>query len=306
MAAINNNTMDDGKEPLVGAPEVPVSRRTGVPLHKTVRALLQSSDHQEQELGLTFVRKVFALLVLQYTAVLIIVSPFCLIDSFKRFISPWTIPLGIASFFGICFSVYLVVTRGKIMSVARISLFSMTFCFAIGLGLKLSVAPWSNYALVALGQATTNVALLHAVLQFDSQSLQWLNIRTGGLLCLTMTGLWILLMRESGSSWLISTAVPLGGWLYVLTVFKSVRTVVGHREPDDHIRAVIFILGPPIPTCLIPKPRTSRWETVRATHYLGVFRKPTVAAAGTSDETPQTNNATTQKADYGGVGNHVV
>jgi hypothetical protein len=249
--------------------EVPVSSRTGVPLHKTVKAYLDSNDHNDNEKGMMFVRRVFALLVLEYAAVLMIVSPFCLIDTVQQAVKPpyINITLSAISFFGLVFSVYLVATRGYQKWAARTGLFTCTFFVAMALGLKLSLVPkWSNYALIALGQATVNFAMLHAVTQFDSRHLQWLRHNTGFLICLAVSFLWMLVLREAGCSWLVSTTVPLGGWLYAVNIIMSMRKTIHHREPHDYLRATIFILGPPIPSFLIPKRRTARdrWATLRA------------------------------------------
>lgn len=253
--------------------EVPVSSRTGVPLHKTVKAYLDSNDYSDNEKGMMFVRKVFALLVLEYAAVLMIISPFCLIDSVQQAVKPpfINIALSAVSFFGLVFSVYLVATRGHQKWAARTGLFTCTFFVAVALGLKLSMVPkWSNYALIALGQATVNFAMLHAVTQFDSRHLQWLRHGTGILLCLAVSLLWILVLREAGCSWLVATTVPLGGWLYAVNITMSMRKTIHHREPHDYMRATIFILGPPIPSCIIPKRRTARdrWTTLRAAHLV--------------------------------------
>ena len=246
-----------------------MSSRTGVPIHKTVRALLDAeNDYAANERGLVFVRRVLSLLVLQYAAVLIILSPFCLLDSFQDFVrKPYImIPLNVLSFFGLLFAIYLISVRGHIKWYARTALFTMTVCVAVALGVKLSILPWSTYALVAVGQATANFALLLAVSVFDSRDLQWFRPGMGPLLLLAVAFLWILVTRETGSSWLVAVAVPIAGWLYACNVIFALRKTTYHREPHDYLRATLFILGPPIPDCLLYKRPTAsaRWTTLRS------------------------------------------
>lgn len=268
---------DDGQdeEPLVvDAEDVPVSARTGVPLNKTVYAYLHSSNHEDNEKGIHFVRKVLALLVLQYATVLFIVSPFYLIGSFQRVIKPYQIFLSTVAFAGCVASVYWAFAKGHNKKDAKIALFSLTPCVALTLGVRFAGFSWANYVLVALGQATSNFALIHAILQFDTASLKWLNYKIIMLICLVVSGVWIVVMNEVGTSWFVSVAVGLGGWVYASNIVLSIRKVVLHREPDDHIRATIFILGPPIPDRLIPKHQyrgfSKEEEPQTRTNYGGV------------------------------------
>lgn len=259
------------------APARPVSLRTGVPLDRTVAFLLKSPNPQDNDRAIQFLRKVLALLVLQYAAVLMIISPFCLIDDFKKAMSSFIVSAIVAtiSFFGLVGSVILVARKGHEHVYARISLFSLTFFFAIALGAKLCLVSWSNYALIAVGQATANFALILAVLQFDSSSLKWLSHKRVMLLSLAQSSMWILVFRELGESRLVSITVPLAGWLYAVSVIMNVRKAAQHREPHDFLQATIFILGPPIPTFLIPKRRgaTQHWTTLKSAVLLGAAKK---------------------------------
>ena len=250
----NGNTEDARTQPLVAnRRDRRVSVRTGVPLIRTVRALLDSDNHEDNEKGVNFIRKIMAILVLQFSVVLLIVSPFCLVDSIKQVTKTYMLPIGILSLAGIVSSIWLVFARGETKIYAQIALFSLTIFFALGLGSKLALASWSGYALVALGQAGTNFALLHAVLQFDSRRLKWLTWKSSGLMCLGVSGVWVLVMRESGSPWWIAAAVAFGGWCFAPNVIWSTQKTIGHRLPDDEVRAAIFILGPSIPDFLLWK-----------------------------------------------------
>jgi hypothetical protein len=240
------------EEPLVVSEEdVPVSSLTGLRLDKTVYAYLHSPNYKDNEKGMHFVRKVLALLVLTYATLLVIVSPFFLIESFQRLIDPYNIFLSIVAFAGVAASIYLAIAKGHETKYAKISLFTLTPCVAVGLGLKFSRYSWSMYVLVALGQATANFAILHAIVQFDTRNLKWLNIWRIILIFLVVSGLWILVMTEAGTRWTVAAAVGLGGWVYAIKIVMNTRKTVLHREPGDFIRATIFILGPPIPDMCI-------------------------------------------------------
>jgi hypothetical protein len=244
-----------------------------VPINKTVYAHLHSSSHEDNEKGMNFVRKVLALLVLLYATLLLIVSPFYLIGSFQRAIKPYKLFLSIIAFAGCVASVYWAFAKAHNRKDAKIALFSLTPCVAIGLGVKFAGYSWSDYVLVALGQATSNFAILHAILQFDTASLKWLNYKTVMLIFLVLSGLWIVVMNEAGTSWFDSAAVGLGGWVYAISIVINVRKMILHREPDDFIRATIFILGPPIPDRIFSKQQyqfLKEEEPQTKTNYGGV------------------------------------
>jgi hypothetical protein len=271
VAALGRNTMNgDGQDfqpLLVDAKDFPVSPRTGVPLNKTVYAFLHSSNHEDNEKGIHFVRKILALLVLQYATVLFIVSPFYLIESFQRVIKPYQLFLSIFAFAGAAASVYWAFAKRNRPN-AKIALFTISPCVALGLGLRFAGYSWASYVLVALGQATSNCALIHAIMQFDTASLKWLNYKTVMLIFLGVSGLWIVVMNEAGTSWFVSAAVGLGGWVYATSIVMSLRRVILHWEPDDPVRAAIVILGPPIAD------RLTQWfkkegEPQRKTNYGG-------------------------------------
>jgi len=287
-----------------------VSARTGVPLDNTVSALLSHDDYEANESGLTYLRKVFALLFLQYAAVLTILSPFCLIASFKRAVSPTfiTIPVNTVCFFGLLASIYFVATKGHIKWYARSCLFSVTVFVAVGLGFKLAKVEWSNYALIAVGQSTVNFALLLAVTQFDSRHLKWLRFHTSILLLLFVSGLWMLILRESGSPWLVAITVPLGGWAYCLSIILNIRKSLHHREPNDYLLATIFILGPPIPDRFIPtRPAAvERLSRVPAVRRISVFLGAVENNALASLQEEEKQSLIADANGYGGAGDSQV
>ena len=77
--------------------------------------------------------------------------------------------------------------------------------------------------MIAVGQATANFALILAVIQFDSSSLKWMSPTRVMLLSLAQSSMWVLVFRELGESWLVSTTVPLGGWVYAVSVIMNVE-----------------------------------------------------------------------------------
>lgn len=256
MSGVNGDVHDQEPQPLGVSEEeeeVPVSSVTGLPLNRTVFAHLQSTNYEDNEKGMHFVRKLLAVLVLTYGTLLVIVSPFFLVESFQRSIKPFSLFLSIAAFAGVSASIYLMLTKGHDQKFARIALFTIIPSVAVGLGIKFSGFSWSVYVLVALGQATTSFALLHALAQFDSKNLKWLNYKWVILMFLVVSGLWILVMMEAGKEWFVAVPVGLGGWAYAIKIVMSARNTFFHREPDDFIRATITVLGPPIPGRCIPK-----------------------------------------------------
>jgi len=284
-----------------------VSARTGVPLDRTVQAYLASDDDAKVEIGMLYVRRVFALLFLQFTAIGMILSPFCLIDSLQHVIQSRfvEITLDVVSFVGLCGSVYAVAFHGHEKWAARVGLFGGTFWFAVALATKVAPTLWAKYALVAVGQATVNFAILHALSQFDNRRvLQFFHVYGGVFLCFAMACLWTLLMREARCSWLVATTVPLAGWLFAMHILRSARKSLLHREPHDYLRAVVFILGPTIPDCLftyLPRSARGRWAALRAQIHLqsalaDIRRREQQKQQGDEEE-----GLTSSVKDYGAV-----
>lgn len=257
----------------------------GVPLHLTVSAMLNQDEDGEDPNGafrarqkaMRFVRKVLALLVLQYLSILIIVAPFCLLDDIQEVLLQhpiFSVFIGLGSFLGLVFAIYLVAYKGHIRRYAKIALCLGTSSFALALGSKLALVHWSNYALIAIAQATVNFSVLHALVQLDDHFPRVQHLQKGGAvwLGLVMAFLWIMVMREAGARWLVAATVPIGGWLYFCSVIRSVGRTMCHREPWDYLRAVIFILGPNVPDrWLFSLRRTTakgRWTAIQSGVHL--------------------------------------
>lgn len=281
MAFDSHLTADNTDARNDGSGEEAISTRTGVPLRLTVRAMLDRAAEggeqtfRDRQEGLEFVRKILALLFLQYLGILVIVAPFCYVEFVKQFLSQNKIAfifIGVGSFLGLGLSVYLAGYKGHIQRSAITALCLGTISFAVAVGSKLALVSWSIYALISISQATVNISVLHALVQLDDHFLVD-RLRGSGVLWagLVMALFWVPVMLEEGAGWPAATVVPAGGWLYFCSVVRSVRKTMCHREPWDYLRAVIFVLGPNVPDKWLfsrsQKRRTTvrgRWKGIKA------------------------------------------
>ena len=268
--------------------DIRVSVRTGVPLDRTVRAYLDSSDPRLNEEAMYYVRRVIALLVMQYSVLLFIVSPFCLVETFQEAVKPLSALLNAAAYLGVVAAIILALTddahnwqRGSV------ALCLLTFCVAVGIGVKCTMVPWANYVLVAIGQATTNFAILLAVVQFDRRMLHWLNYKTAGLIAFVVASVWMMVLVEDKAPWKTAAAVAFGGWLHAMNVLLGMRKIFQHRSPDDVVRSALFILGPNIPDFVMSYLRRTCGRATRHAQE---------AAEENESDGQQPNN-------YGGIGN---
>jgi hypothetical protein len=156
---------------------------------------------------------------------------------------------------GIVASLVLALTRGAIYPFARVSLVGLTLSVALELGLSFSSASWGQYGLIAVGQATTSFAIILSIFQFPTRSLIWLSYPEAALICLVLSGMWIAVLKESGLSWLVATAVGLGGWAFAMLNLLCLPQIEKHVAPDEYILATLFILVPEALVCLASKKR---------------------------------------------------
>lgn len=232
-------------EPLVNKKEdAVVATSTGGTLHRTVHALLESPRREDNDEGHVFLRRLWALLVFQYSAILFVASPFALIDPFRQTIERYHGVLEVVAFGGIILSLCLAITKGAIFPYAHVALVSLTVFVALEMGLTFANASWGPSGLVALGQAATSFAVILSVLQFDIGSLQWLTYPAAALICLCLSGLWMVVQAEIGVSWSVAAAVSLGGWAFTLMVLGCCSYITKHVAPEEYILAVLFILCP--------------------------------------------------------------
>lgn len=213
----------------------------GGSLQRTVHAKLASANMQDYEDGDLFLRKVWALLVLQYLAILFLVSPFCLVQSFQKSIEPFHAIMEIVAISGIAASFCLSLVKGPIWPFAHIALVSLTCFVSLEIGLSLAGKSWGVWGLIAIGQANTSFAVLSSLLQLR---VVWISYVSAAVVCLGLTFLWMLVLLMTGASTVVSVSVALGGWTFFLIVLWSCDIVTKHVAPEEYVLAVLFILCP--------------------------------------------------------------
>ena len=242
------STMDGESSPLLLlllTEEKVVATSTGTEhTSRTVHALLESSNSNDNEEADVFLRRLWALLVFQYGTILFVSSPFALVDPFRESIEVYHDVLEVIAFSGIGISLVLAITKGTVYPYSQVALVSLTLSEALEMGLTFANASWGRNGIISLGQATTSFAVILAVLQFPSRSLWWLSYPTAALLCLCLSGLWIVVQAEVGISWKVATAVSLGGWGFTLLVLLCCSVVCKHVTSEEYTLGVLFILVP--------------------------------------------------------------
>lgn len=160
MTTKSNNTSNE-KDPLVAQSSASASASTsndnlviatstgGTALEPTVHALFQSSNPEHVETSMTFMRKVFALLVFQYSTVLVVASPFALLEDFQDWIHPHYHTLLIISIACMVLSIVMAIVKGSVYPFSRIVIVMLTLSVAVELGLTFEEASWGDYGLVA-------------------------------------------------------------------------------------------------------------------------------------------------------------
>lgn len=225
---------------------------------RTVLSLLaeETSSDDDIEKGMVFLRRLWALLLLQYGTILFFASPFGLIESFRDAVEPYHGVMEAISIVGIVLSIGLAITRGQLYPYAHVALVSLTIFVALELGLTFARASWGKCGLIAIGQATTSFGIILALLQFDSRSLIWLTYPTAALLCLFLSGIWTIVQAETGVSWTVAAAISLGGWGFALLTLLCCYQITKHIAPDEYVLATLFILVPEALLCLQRKKRS--------------------------------------------------
>ena len=211
----------------------------------TVHALLESSNHDQIEQGMVFLRRVFALLVLQYGTILFVASPFAMIGTFQQHVAhPYHNTLEAVAVTGIVGSLLLALCKGATYPYARVALVCLTLSVALELGLSFAEASWGRYGLIAVGQATTSFAVILALFQFDSKSLEWLTYPAAAMVCLLLSGIWMAVLVESGLRPTLALAVGLGSWAFAIVNLLSCKQITKHVASNEIVLATLFILVP--------------------------------------------------------------
>lgn len=210
----------------------------------TVHSLFESKDPEQEEQGMTFMRRVFALLVFQYSTVLIVASPFALIEPFQNFIHPMHVALWWTSLACMIGSILLAVAKGAVRPYSRIVIVTLTLSVALQLGLEFEQVSWGDYGLLAVGQATASFALLLALFQFEASSLEWLSAITTALMCLLLSGIWSVILHEVGLSWQIAVVVSFAGWIFCMLNVLQFQSLCKLVASQEYVFATLFILFP--------------------------------------------------------------
>lgn len=232
---------------------------TSVPnprVSKTTKLQRASDDERELAASQLFHRRVYGLLVLQYATILLLASPFALLDSVQQLLlnnHTLHLVLECISVGGIIGTMVIAVLYGSKYPATQICLVCVTVFVALELGISFAIGSLGVSGYIAIGQATTSFAIILALLQFE---LHWLDYQAALVLCLVAALLWVLVLLEVGahSLW---TAVGIGllGYAYVCIILFSSYTVEKHVTPEEHALATLFILCPEALLCIGAKDR---------------------------------------------------
>ena len=195
-----------------------------------------------------FHQRFYALLVLQYTAILIMASPLALIEEIQQFLeqhSTLHTVLEVIATSGIVLTMATAVIRGSTYPYAHVCLVAITLFVGLEMGLSFAETPW---LFIAIAQATTSFALLLALMQFQ---LDWLDYPMGVFLCFVAALFWTLILIEVGSLSLMRCLLVCGsGFAFVCIVLCSTYHVQHFVAPTEHVLATLFILCPEALLCI--------------------------------------------------------
>ncbi|CAB9500739.1 expressed unknown protein [Seminavis robusta] len=225
------------------------------PLQETAYALLESDDIENVKIGLVYLRRVWALTFMQYASIFIIASPFALLESVKATVEAYHFALEVVAVAGIIGSFSVALWKGPMFPFAHIALVSLTISVGLEIGISLATSSWGEVGLLAIGQATTNFALILAIIQFDAHSLKHFTYPVASLICLLFSLCWMIIMVEEGQSWKMAGYVGLGGWAFTMMNVVCSWYVSKEVAPEEYILAVLFMLFPEALLCLASKER---------------------------------------------------
>lgn len=218
------------------------------PVTKTAAGTRRSVDQDEQQQSLLFHQRVFALLVLQYTFILILSSPMALLKGIQTFLHDRTTLRTVVEWIavsGIVLTIFTAVCCGSRYPFAHICLGAITIFVGLELGLSFAETPGLY---VAIGQATTSFALLLALMQLDLESSAY-PMAVG--LCLVAAGLWTMILVGVGryTVW-TCLAISGTGFGFVCIVLCASYHVEHFVAPDEYVLATLFILCPEALLCM--------------------------------------------------------
>jgi hypothetical protein len=225
---------------------VPTSIKNGRhSISKTTKLQRLSDDEEEIAASLVFRKRLFGMLVLQYSTILFLASPFALLDPLKASIRnsrTLYVVLECINLFGIVSTITVAIARGSQYPVTFICLSAITFFVAVEFGISFAVETVGAAGFIAIGQATTSFALILALLQFD---LDWLNYSSAFGVSLVASLVWMMLLLEMGEHTILaSLGIGFGGFVFVTIVLFSSFSVENHVSPDEYVLGTLFILCP--------------------------------------------------------------
>ena len=201
-----------------------------------------SDDEDAIQKSMLFHKRVYGLLVLQYTTILIISSPLALLPKVQQYLDGLPrlhTALECIAIGGIVCTMIIAILHGSRYPNAHICLSSIT----IFVGLEMGLSFTDNIGLyIAIGQATTSFALILAMQQFD---FLWFDYPKAAGMSLTAALIWTLILIEQGT-YSIMTSFGIGcmGFVFVCIVLMSSYTVEHHVSPEEYVLATLFILCP--------------------------------------------------------------
>jgi len=203
--------------------------------------------------SISFHKRVYGLLVLQYTSILILSSPFALSTNVQYYLaSADGTNIGLLhnileyiAISGIIITMIIAIFNGSKYPVSHICLVSIT----IFVGLEMGLSFTNNIGLyIAIGQATTSFALILALQQFD---FHWFDYPAAVGMSLIAALIWTLILIEQGSfSKMKSLSIGGMGFAFACLVLFSSYSVQHHVSHEEYVLATLFILCPEALVCI--------------------------------------------------------
>jgi hypothetical protein len=214
---------------------------------KTSAVDRHSSDDDGIQKSMLFHKRVYGLLVLQYTTILIISSPLALLPKVQQYLDGSLLHtvLECIAIGGIVSTMIIAVLYGSKYPNSHICLFAIT----IFVGLEMGLSFTNNIGLyIAIGQATTSFALILAMQQFD---FLWFDYPKAVGMSFIAALIWTLILIEQGTySMMTSFGIGCMGFAFVCIVLCSSYTVEHHVSPEEYVLATLFILCPEALLCV--------------------------------------------------------
>jgi hypothetical protein len=100
-----------------------------------------------------------------------------------------------------------------------------------------------------------------SLFQFPTKSLKWLTYPAAAIICLVLSGFWMLVLFESGASIRVAAGVGLGGWAFAMLNLLCFPHVTKQVGPKEYVLATLLILCPEALVFLASSKRHPKEET---------------------------------------------